>query len=584
MQRLLTQEHDALLRRERALLDELRVHLARLNAGDDDLALLKRSLTQLEELFLLVVVGEFNAGKSAFINALLGEKVLAEGVTPTTSDIHLIRFGETLSKEPFGDDYLLVHAPVDWLNEINLVDTPGTNAVILRHQEITEHFVPRSDLVLFVTSADRPFSESERGFLERIREWGKKVVIVVNKFDLIDEPADQEEILHFVRTNARDLLGMEPEIFPVSARMALKAKQRASASGQPVGGDFWDESRFAALEAYVLSTLDASQRLRLKLENPLGVAERLINRYTGVINDRRALLHGDFAALDTIEAHLDAYERDMRHDFTYQMSHIDNVLYEMAERGDRFFDETMRFTRIFDLVNGDKLRGQFEREVVGDTSREIERYVSDLIDWMVDKDFRQWRDVMNFLGERASQHTDRMVGQLDSEFEFNRQNLLASIGRDARTVVDSYDRSAQSLKLAKDVQRAIIQTAAVEASALGLGAILVTLLNTTMLDVTGLLSAGALAAMGFYVLPYRRSKVKQELRANINELREQLHSVLSRQFESELAASLQRLRDAIAPYTRFVRVERQKLEHLGAELGDDLIELTSIRREVTQLD
>jgi len=584
MQRLLTVEHDDLLRRERSLLEELRVNLARLNASEEDLELLKRSLAQLEELFLLVVVGEFNAGKSAFINALLGEKVLTEGVTPTTSDIHIIRYGETLSKETFGEDYLLVQAPVDWLNEINLVDTPGTNAVIQRHQEITEHFVPRSDLVLFVTSADRPFSESERGFLERIREWGKKIVIVVNKFDLIDEPADQDEVFDFVRENARDLLGMDPEIFPVSARMALKAKQKAQISGKPVGGDFWEESRFQPLESYVLNSLDESQRLRLKLGNPLGVAERLITRYGALIGDRRALLRGDFEALDTIEEHLDAYERDMRHDFTYHMSHIDNVLYEMAERGDKFFDETMRLTRIFDLVNGEKLRGQFEREVVSDTSRQIERYVSDMIDWMVDKDYRQWRDVMNFLSERASQHADRMVGQLDSEFEFNRQNLLSSVGRDARDVVDSYDRSAESLKLAKDVQRAIIQTAAVEASAIGLGAILVAILNTTMLDVTGLLGASAIAAMGLYVLPYRRSKVKQELRTNINDLREQLHDVLSKQFEVELAESLRRLRDAIAPYTRFVRVERQKLETLNDELQSNQIELAAIRREVERID
>jgi small GTP-binding protein len=190
LQRLLTHEQDQVLRRERSLLDTLRVHLARLDAPEEDLELLKRGLSQLEELFLLVVVGEFNAGKSAFLNALLGSRLLTEGVTPTTSHIHLIRYGEKLSQEPSGDDYLAIYAPVEWLREINVVDTPGTNAVIQRHQQITEHFIPRSDLILFVTSADRPFSESERQFLERIRQWGKKVVVVINKIDLIEEPDD----------------------------------------------------------------------------------------------------------------------------------------------------------------------------------------------------------------------------------------------------------------------------------------------------------------------------------------------------------------------------------------------------------
>jgi hypothetical protein len=150
--------------------------------------------------------------------------------------------------------------------------------------------------------------------------------------------------------------------------------------------------------------------------------------------------------------------------------------------------------------------------------------------------------------------------------------------------VDGYDRSAESLKLAQDVQRSLIQAAAVEASALGLGAILVAVLHTTMLDITGILGAGAVAAMGLYVLPYRRNKLKQELRANINELRDQLHEVLSEQFEKELAESLLRLRAAIAPYTRLVRVERQKLETRGDDLAANQGELNAIRREVEQVE
>lgn len=181
MYRFITQQHDQLLRRERALLENLRVHLARLDAPEEDQALLQRSLSQLEEMFLLVIVGEFNAGKTAFLNALLGDRLLTEGVTPTTTQIHLLRYGQEMSEEPVEDEYSIIHVPVEWLREINLVDTPGANAVVQRHQELTEHFVPRSDLVLFVTSVDRPFSESERLFLERIREWGKKIIIIVNK-------------------------------------------------------------------------------------------------------------------------------------------------------------------------------------------------------------------------------------------------------------------------------------------------------------------------------------------------------------------------------------------------------------------
>jgi small GTP-binding protein len=567
------------------LLEGLRVHLARLDAPDADLALLRSSLQQLEELFLLVVVGEFNAGKTAFLNALLGSRLLTEGVTPTTSQIHLLRYGPALHQEPSGEEYLVIQAPVEWLREINLVDTPGTNAVIQRHQQITEHFVPRSDLVLFVTSVDRPFSESERQFLERIREWGKKIVIVLNKVDLVEQPAELEQIVEYVRANARHLLGVEPRIFPVSARLALQAKQAAQATGRGRGphGELWQRSRFESLESYILTTLDAGERVRLKLENPLGVAARLLDRYSRLIDDRQEVLKGDFQTLDIIDEQLQAYETDMRRDFKFQRSHVDNVLYEMAERGDKFFDETLRIGRVFDLLNAEKVRGEFEREVVGDTSRQIERHVNELIDWLVERDYRQWRAVMEYLSRRASQHSDKMVGQVAGEFEFNRQTMLASVGREAQRVVDSYDREAESLALAQEVQKAIIQTAAVEVGALGLGALLVALLHTTMLDITGIVGASAIAALGLYVLPYRRSKVKAELRERITALRDQLDTALERQFEQELAGSIQRIREAISPYTRFVRVEREKLEKLEAELYAARAEVTALRQAVQAL-
>lgn len=362
MQRLLTQEHEQLLQQERELLGELRTQLAKLDASNEDLDLLKQSLRQLEELFLLVIVGEFNAGKTAFLNAMLGEAHLKEGVTPTTDQIHLLRYGES-RHEGMDDDVLVMELPVEWLREVNLVDTPGANAVIQRHQEITEHFIPRSDLVLFVTSADRPFSESERLFLERIQQWGKKIVIVVNKIDLIKTSVDRTQILDFVSENASALLNTTPQLFAVSARQALEAKQNGNSADL-------QQSQFEALETFILESLNTKERLRLKLENPLGVANRLLDKYNAVVSDRQQLLSDDFNTLDIIETQLGEYEIDMKRDFKYHSSHVDNVLYEMAERGDRFFDDQLRVTNILALMNSEKLRAEFEREVVGERARE----------------------------------------------------------------------------------------------------------------------------------------------------------------------------------------------------------------------
>ena len=613
MQQVLTAEQGRILQDERRLLADLQVVLARLDASNTDLGLLRSAMAQLEELFLMVVVGEFNAGKSAVINALLGGDYLPEGVVPTTSELVLIRHSDAV--EPPGADRGMAvrRLPVPWLQEVNLVDTPGTNAVIRQHQELTEHFVPRSDLVLFVTSADRPFSESERAFLQQIRDWGKKVVIVINKIELLTTEAEQRQVLEFVRQNAHELLGVAPAIFAVSARLALEAKIRGESeeergarepltphrrAGNETTSDskipfppslpnpqssIWQRSQFGALEQYILDFLDAGERVRLQLSNPIGIAAALIANYQEVISQRQALLKGDFRALDVIDQQLAAYQTDMRRDFRYQSDRVDNVLYEMAERGDRFFDEKLRIIRIVELVNSERLRGEFERRVLADSSRAVEHHVNELIDWLIERDYRQWQAVMEFIERRSLQHTDQMIGQVRGEFDFNRQNLLKSIGRSAQEVVDSYDREGEALKLAQDVQRAIIQTAAVEAGAIGLGAILVVILNTTFLDVTGILGASALAALGLYVLPYRRQKVKTQLRTRIGDLRRRLDTAITQQFESELTASVQRIREAVAPYTRFVRVEREKLETLAADLQRAEDEWRGLRRSVEEL-
>ena len=237
-----------------------------------DLQRFKEATEQLAGLFLLVIAGEFNSGKSSFINALLGERVLPEGVTPTTDRINLLRHGPEITERPL-EAYLLERThPAELLRELNVVDTPGTNAVIRRHEELTRDFIPRADLVLFVTSTDRPFSESEREFLERIREWGKKILFIVNKIDILAGPAEQAEVIAYVRDNAAALLGDAPQVFPVSARRAAQARSQGAA-------ELWEQSGFDAVEEYLLRTLDQEERIRLKLLNPLNVGLRLAARY-----------------------------------------------------------------------------------------------------------------------------------------------------------------------------------------------------------------------------------------------------------------------------------------------------------------
>jgi len=576
LRRILNKRQDELLAENRRLVADLQKALTRFDAAAEDQATLQRSAQQLDELFLLVVAGEFNAGKSAFINALLGSKVLEEGVTPTTTRINVIKHGPEVSRETVEAALDVITAPVDLLEDINIVDTPGTNAIHRDHEAITRHFVPRSDMVLFVTSADRPFTESERGFLQGIRDWGKKIVIVLNKIDILENPEDIERIRGFIAEGAKTLLGFTPEIFPVAARLALRAKTSGDAA-------LLAESRFEALENAILQTLDEKERVRLKLLNPLGVAEHLAGKYKGVTDGRLVLLQEDFQAMEDVERQLAVYKEDMQREFRFRLSDVDNVLHDFENRGMAFFDETMRLTRIFELVNKSKMKADFEKRVVGDVPQVIERRVTEVIDWLVSSELRQWQAVTEHLQKRRHAHADRIVGQVGRNFDFDRSRLLDSVGRAAQRSVETYDKEGEASRMAESVQTAVAGTALAEIGAIGLGAVLTHIAVTAAADFTGILAAGTVAVLGLFIIPNRRHDAKKELREKIAALREQLMSSLTGQFDREIEGSLRRIEEAIGPYTRFVRAEREHLTEARGELEAVSHGLVRLRERVEKL-
>jgi small GTP-binding protein len=570
--KILDPNQDELLKEERRILSRLQVAMVKFDAAPEHQAALDTSIQQLDELFLLVIVGEFNAGKSAFINALVGSPVAQEGVTPTTAQINVLQYGDTLDRQVKEKSLHVITAPAPILRDIHIVDTPGTNAIIREHEAITSEFVPRSDLVLFVTSADRPFTETERAFLEQIRGWGKKVVIVINKVDILGGPGEVEEVRRFVADSARALLGFSPEVFPVSARQALRAKQ-----GDP---SLWAASGFEALERYITSTLDAPGRVHLKLLNPLGVGAAITERHGGIVRERLGLLKDDFATLEEVERQLDVYQQDLLRDFEFRMADIDKILLEMERRGQDFFDETIRIGRVMDLLNRSRVQQGFEQQVVADAPQQIERKVSELVDWLVSVDLRQWQSVTHHLAERRRQYQNRIVGEDSGQFHYDRTRMIDSVSREAQRVVESYDRKREAQQLADNARNAVAAAAAAGATALGLGTIITIAASTAAADVTGIVLASVVAAIGFFILPMKRQKAKEEMRAKIADVRARLSEALRKQFATEIQRSGDRIRESIAPYSRFVRAEGEKLKEVDKELAEIGSAMTSLRARI----
>ena len=558
--RMLGAEAEKLLAEARQLLAELRDTLARLPATDADSAALANSIRQLDDFFLLVIVGEFNAGKSAFINALLGERVLEEGVTPTTAQIQLVRYGDRPAREADSSGMLVVTAPVDLLRDLHIVDTPGTNAINRAHERLTVDFVPRADLVLFVTSADRPFTETERAFMEAIRGWGKKIVLVLNKVDIFEDEAELAQVLAFVREAGARLLGMTPEVFPVSARLAQRARRGDDAA--------WVASRFEPLERFILDTLDETSRFRLKLANPIGVGHALAERYESVAAERLGLLAEDVSALGDIDRQLAIYREDLAQGFELRMTGIEKVLLEMEARGHQYFEDTLRVARVFDLLNRSRVQQEFEERVVADAPAQVDRRVSELIDWLVEQDFRQWQALSAKLAARQREHGDRILGGAEiGSFHADRTRLLESVGRESQRVVETYDRRRESGAIADGARAAVAATAAIGASAVGLGAVVSLAASTAAADITGILAAGVLAAVGLLIIPAKRRRAREEMRAKVSALRAKLVDALRSEFEASQQRSAQRLADGLAPYSRFVRSEHGRWEGVRSALS-----------------
>jgi small GTP-binding protein len=556
-QSMLTDEQAQFLREEKETLAEIRLGLADLDIPREALTTLQDAILQLDELFLVVVVGEFNAGKSALVNALLGEKVLAEGATPTTSRVTLVKWGEQAAEQVVDENFAIYTYPLPLLKELNIVDTPGTNAVIRHHERLTDEFVPRSDLVLFTTSADHPLTESERQFLERILAWGKKIVFALNKADIIEGDSALEEVRSFVLKHATLILGDTPEFFPVSARLGQRA---LSESDPETRRRLWIASGLDALEQYINSTLDDVTRLQLKFNNPLGVADHLVGQAANVNQTQSEDLKEDLQTAASLETTAVDYERDLQNELKPRLAEVENILHKLEQRGLDFFDTTMRLTNIQELVRGDKVRAEFEKRVLADVPRQIEEQVQRLIDWLVQKDLQEWQRVMTYVQRRKALHAEQIVGEGIEPRELRRRELIDSMGKTVQRIVETYDRDKEASALAAHVETAVAQTAALEVGALGLGALVTAAVLSSSLDITGILMAGTMAILGFFVIPYKRKQAKDNFKKKMVDLRTRLLDTLTTQFTSESQNAVARLRDGVTPYIRYVHAERERIE------------------------
>ena len=569
-----------LLEREQALLARLRALLE--DIADDPATLRRLSdlLEGLDDLFLLLVVGEFNAGKSTIINALFGAVVMEEGPVPTTDKITVLRYGEQPETHRRSDFVTERRYPAALLRHLALVDTPGTNSIIREHQTLTEDFVPRADLVLFVTSYDRPLSDSERQFLQFIRDdWGKQLIVVLNKADLAADEAALQQVIAHIREGFQEHLGFVPRVFPVAARAALAAKQ-AHPDG-PTQDPRWEASRFGPFEAFLTEALTADELLALKLSTPLDAAERIRQGLQAHLDALRAILERDEAGLAALRARFDEKEAMLRESFARASAEVDKELLEMERRGVRFLDDTIRVSKLRLLRDRNAFREEFTRQVIRDSERRIEERTGEAVDALLRHVYELWNETYAHLAEQRA-----AVGEEPPErssFLYNRDEVFRDVMGEAKRTIDQYDLNEEARRILENARATAALFTGMQAAALGLGAVAAVVVAATAFDVTGgLVAAGVLAAFGFVLLPRQKRRAIREFTTRVEALRADLGRALETQLEEEVADAMGRVHRLVEPLAAHTQAQRRTLDAATQEASALHADAEALRAEVTQ--
>ncbi len=219
-----------------------------------------------EDRFNLVVVGRFSRGKTSLMNAMLGTERLPAGIVPVTSVITTVSYGtEERVVLHYRHTRLFLDIPIAALAEhitergnpgnarrirgaevqlpaellrrgFYFIDTPGLGSSILENTRTTEAFLPEADAFVLLTSYESPLTEDESRMLESIHRSGRRVFVVVNKQDCVDDAERAEVLAHLAARLAAIFGGRKQEIHSLSARVGLEARLRGDAAALAASG------------------------------------------------------------------------------------------------------------------------------------------------------------------------------------------------------------------------------------------------------------------------------------------------------------------------------------------------------------
>lgn len=595
-------QYEAIRRQEHEQITELLDVLGRVDGlPDSEMEQVRDALFHANHPFLMVMVGPFGSGKSSIINALLGDEVLDVGPIPTTDHIVILRRGEDLQRTRAGDIETVFY-PSGLLENLSLVDTPGLASVFRTHDEVTRRFLHRADVVLLVMIATQVLTASNLEYLQQLKIYGKRVMVVVNQVDLLDD-AERQQVRDFVREQARQHLGVDPTIWLVSARQALAAQRE-----DPRDEIAWDESGFADIETYIRETLGDVDRLRQKLETPVQICQNVSKSALTLVQEQQAALDQHRKTLENIEAQVEQGRREQQRTVDNTLDEIAKTWNEVGARGSEAISDLFQFSRGFGLFFGGlsemiglgrlmrRFGGRtradtaFEEHKVRETLRQIPQTVDKLGPRLEGRDLQDIDDLVDYTRSAVDALPPRLknkvIGKIQTPLRYERSFL-----RDVRGSLDDITREAERFETERldrtlrdtliilalwQIITVVLVVATVAGAAFNVGSDAQSVLLVFAIGIGAVL-------LGLGLVPLRGWIMRQRYQRRIREHRDDYLEKLRRAAEQVVAHGVQLRRDATAPFTRLVVSQSELLDQLRRDLQDQQQALVRIQGGLADL-
>lgn len=544
---ILDEKYSKVVLEEKLLLQALLAEIKELS--DSELESRLRSVEEgLDNLFSLVFIGEFSTGKSSVINALLGQDLLPRGITPTTDEITVIKYGDR-SEESAENGCRVISVPQDRLKGLFIVDTPGTNVTIAQHERLTEEYIPKADIVFFTIGAERAVTGSEARLIKFIKEsWLKNIVFLLNKIDIASDEEELGTLIWHTRDELERSFGIKPHLIPVSAKLAREGKTASDPA-------LYSRSGFAALEQYIFDTLSEEERIRMKIRAASEFAVSICEETERALDGHIGRISEDMQRLGEFEKKLDSMKDEIVGNSSQFTERIRSRLLEFKTRGIEYIDELIRFTNIFKLMSKQKIAKEFEYRVSRQTVSELEKDLDAMVTW-TEKSARTMLDsTIEFYNKSIRADTSNVT----TGFIYDRTRLVDTVRNELETKRRAIDPATLGGNLVDSARGAVASVLGVQAGSLALGAAVVSAFSSLLVDITGILATVAVMATAFAILPKKRRDAMKEFGGKVDALIDEMISGVSSQLERDFSGIKIQVSDSLSPLRNFYRMEKQKL-------------------------